>query len=243
MMMDAHRDFVQGRHASRLPPETDLKRVPHVPAMRVTLVDKFYSLVDAANAVGWTEVEKVGGTDIRDVPLVPGTAVVSPANSLGFMDGGIDYVLSRVMFPGVEQRVKAAIARSGQVTKLGRPYLPIGEAVTVPTGRPGVALIAAPTMWLPQRVDGTHNPYHAMYAVLRAASQDPSITHVVVPGLCTGVGMVRPPHAVRMMMEAHRDFVRGRPARWDAAAIVSEQPTVYMNSEFKDMDATDIRHA
>lgn len=203
--------------------------------MRVTLVDRLQTLVDAAAKVGWTEVQTRGGTDIKDVQLAPGTAVVSPANSLGFMDGGIDYVLSRIVFPGIERTVKKAIADRGEHTKLGRLYLPIGETVIVPTHRDGVFLISAPTMWLPQPVGCTHNPYHAMYAILRDASRSPHIDHVVVPGLCTGCGKMGAEEAVRLMMQAHRDFLEGKPPRWSPKEIVDEQPLVYMNTEFKDI--------
>jgi len=39
---------------------------------------------------------------------------VSPANSLGFMDGGIDKVLSQVMFSGVETQLKELINKYGK---------------------------------------------------------------------------------------------------------------------------------
>jgi O-acetyl-ADP-ribose deacetylase (regulator of RNase III) len=41
------------------------------------------------------------------------SAFVSPANSIGFMDGGIDYVYSRDMFVGVEKAVKGKIREIG----------------------------------------------------------------------------------------------------------------------------------
>jgi O-acetyl-ADP-ribose deacetylase (regulator of RNase III) len=34
------------------------------------------------------------------------TYYISPANSLCFMDGGIDYALSRIIFPGIEKQLK-----------------------------------------------------------------------------------------------------------------------------------------
>lgn len=168
-------------------------------------------------------------------------AFVSPANSLGFMDGGLDLALTR-MFPGIEGEVKRAIVERGRRTILGRPYLPIGEALVVPTCEPGVHVVSAPTMWLPQDVTGTHNPYHAMYAALREAAAHPEIDHVVAPGLCTGYGKMGEHDAVRLMMRAHRDVLRGRPPRWDAAAIEREQPKYYMNTEFAHMDFSQVRH-
>ena len=88
-------------------------------APAVVLVDLHGSIVTAAR--GWAGIETLAWTDVRDVPAGPGTAFVSPANSLGFMDGGIDFVLSRFMFPGVEASVKAAFAREG--AQIGRAHV------------------------------------------------------------------------------------------------------------------------
>ena len=75
---------------------------------------------------------------IQDVKR-KGAAFVSPANSLGFMDGGVDYTLSREMFPGCEKEVKKKIwelaaqdPEGGHKTLLGRPYLRVGSALWVP---------------------------------------------------------------------------------------------------------------
>ena len=207
--------------------------------VRVILVDRFGSLAASARVAGWSEAEVLAWTDIVEVPLDPGTAFVSPANSLGYMDGGIDMVLSRVMFPGVEARVRAAIASRGRLSELGRPFLQIGEALAVPTQHPGVLLISAPTMWQPQDVRGTHNAYHAMYAALTEAGRQGAKV-MVTPGLCTGCGMMEPETAVRQMMAAHRDVESGLPPRWGPEEVAREQPLVYVNSEFKAIAVTDM---
>ena len=67
-------------------------------------------------------------------------AVVSPANSFGWMRGGIDALYSRA-FPEVEQNV-----RSGVLAYHGGE-LPVGEALIVPTGEAAPEwMISAPTM-------------------------------------------------------------------------------------------------
>jgi O-acetyl-ADP-ribose deacetylase (regulator of RNase III) len=198
----------------------------------VILVDLKADLAQAAAAAGWSNISVMARTDVRDVPLTPGTAFLSPANSLGFMDGGVDMVYSRAMFPGVEARVKAAIKALGQENFLGRFYLNIGDAVTVPTQHEGVSLIAAPTMWLPQYVLGTKNAYHAMRAALSEARRQ-GVRRLVTPGLCTGVGGMPAEEAVAQMMAAHRDALDGLPSRYDAASIAEEQPHVYGNTEFR----------
>ena len=201
-------------------------------AVKVTLVDIHGSLAAAACLKGWSNIETRAWTDVKDVPQSPGTVFVSPANSIGFMDGGIDYVLSRIMFPGIEERVKAAFALKGKTTLLGRPYCPIGEAVSVPTQVKGVSLIAAPTMWLPQDVHLTHNAYHAMYAILRETVSI-GAKEVIVPGLCTGCGMMKPHTAIEQMMQAHSDILNGVHPRYTNEEIIKEQPCWYENTEFK----------
>ncbi len=41
------------------------------------------------------------------------TYYVSPANSLCFMDGGMDYALSRIVFPNIEVKLKSIVKQLG----------------------------------------------------------------------------------------------------------------------------------
>ena len=206
--------------------------------MRVTLVDKHGTLAHASARSGWAgQVEVVAYTDVREVPLAPGTAFVSPANSLGFMDGGIDFVYSRMMFPGLEPVVKRVIAAAGQTSRLGRAFLPVGKALVVPVpGHVGVSVVVAPTMLMPQDVRGTHNAYYAMRAALEAASAA-KVVRLVTPGMCTGCGMVSAPDAIADMSRAHADFLAGRPWPVTLDEIMEEQPLWYENTEFKEIPA------
>src|SRR5688500_11481183 len=68
-------------------------------------------------------------------------ALVSPANSEGFMDGGIDRAIAAFFGSRVEEQVRAAIAARPE----GR--LPVGASIVVATRHPRVPyLIVAPTM-------------------------------------------------------------------------------------------------
>ena len=101
---------------------------------------------------------------IEDYTPVRKTYYVSPANSLCFMDGGIDYALSRIVFPGIEQRLKKVVSLLNIKNLLGRNYLPIGSSVILECGEN--ALIVSPTMLLPQNVSNTNNAYYSVIAVL-----------------------------------------------------------------------------
>ena len=91
--------------------------------------------------------------NINSIPR-ENTVFVSPANSLGYMDGGIDYVLSREMFPGLQTIVQDLIAEHGVVNAFGRQYLPVGSALAATTH-----IIVAPTMFQPRDVGRTRNAY------------------------------------------------------------------------------------
>ena len=76
------------------------------------------------------------------------TFYVSPANSLCFMDGGIDRALSRAVFPGIEAKVKAAVRWLDRRSLLGRAYLPVGSALIVePDASPRPRPRMGPARW------------------------------------------------------------------------------------------------
>jgi len=144
------------------------------------------------------------GIQRGDLLEVEADAYVSPANSYGIMDGGIDAVLSG-RFPRVERRVQAAIAQVGRL-------LPVGRALVVETGDDSVPyLVCAPTMELPSRVAHTSNAYQAMLAALTAVEQfnaenDNAISSIAIPGLCTGVGAMEPEIAALQMARAYSEW-------------------------------------
>jgi O-acetyl-ADP-ribose deacetylase (regulator of RNase III) len=166
--------------------------------------------VDEPLATAWaTAAESVEGR-VRvhrgSVLDVVAQAVVSPANSYGWMRGGIDAVYARA-FPGVEPTVRSAVLafHGGE--------LPIGEAVIVPTGEAEPAwLISAPTMREPgERLPAdTVHPYLAARAVFRKwrdglLDHGPvreSVDTIAMPGLGTGVGGVDPATCARQVAAA-----------------------------------------
>jgi O-acetyl-ADP-ribose deacetylase (regulator of RNase III) len=200
--------------------------------MKLHLIDLNDSIVNAAKEIEWN-IELHSKTNINTIPLIKGTCFISPANSLGYMDGGFDYVLSRIMFPKIEAKLKKLIKDLGTKTLLGRPFLQIGKALTIETQVPDVFLIASPTMWLPQDVRGTNNAYHAMYAVLKEASSNPLIKDIYFTGFCTGYGKLEPRDAIEQMKLAHDDFLNNKPAKYSEDEIIEEQLKYYMNTEFK----------
>jgi O-acetyl-ADP-ribose deacetylase (regulator of RNase III) len=163
-------------------------------------------LVDADEAVAFALREAFHSfpevvVSRADLLRVARNTVVSPANSDGFMDGGVDAAFRGFFGAAVEVQVREAIGR--------RPegYLPIGASVVVRTGNERIPyMIVAPTMLAPEAID-SQNCYRAMRAVLRIAAAREDVGRAVYcPGLGTGVGQVLPAEAAREMAQAYGDW-------------------------------------
>jgi O-acetyl-ADP-ribose deacetylase (regulator of RNase III) len=140
-----------------------------------------------------------------DILAVAENTVVSPANSFGFMDGGVDAAYLRFFGASIQSKVHAAIGH--------RPegHLPVGASVIIRTGNARVPfMIIAPTMLHPESVQAEH-AYRAMRTVLRIAETDSEVgSRIFCPGLATGVGLVAPADAAQKMAEAYRDWILTR---------------------------------
>jgi O-acetyl-ADP-ribose deacetylase (regulator of RNase III) len=155
-------------------------------------------------------------------------AVVSPANSFGFMDGGIDRFYSHHFGREVQDRLQELIRSRHHGELL------VGSAEIVETGHPRIPfLIAAPTMRVPMILRDTVNPYLAARAALllirrgavpAGAFADQPVASIVstvaFPGLGTGVGRVEPNTCARQMRTAIEEVILGAgsfPRTWAEA--------------------------
>ncbi len=133
-------------------------------------------------------------------------AIVSPANSYGFMDGGIDLAYRNHFGLGIQNRLQRYLE------EFHAGFLPVGEAVVIRTANDRIPLmIVAPTMERPVDVSGTENAYRAMRAVFQclrsynAAARErgePAIHRILVPGLATGIGRMRVDDSAGQMRRA-----------------------------------------
>jgi O-acetyl-ADP-ribose deacetylase (regulator of RNase III) len=140
--------------------------------------------------------------------------MVSPANSFGLMDGGVDAAITRFFGSQLMYRVQEVILRDF----LGEQ--PVGTSIIVETGHPKHPFLAhTPTMRVPMKIEHTDYPYLAMWAMLlavRAHNQvsERKIDSVACPGLGTGVGEMPFSEAARQMALAYRNY-RNPPTRID----------------------------
>lgn len=183
--------------------------------MKITLVSTENALTYA-----WLDAFK----DVHDVNVAQGSifsfpadAIVSPANSYGFMDGGLDYLITQALGEGVQEKVQMAIATEHNGELL------VGQALTVLThNAKWPYLISAPTMRVPTLLPSdTINPYLAAKAIFQQLRDDARINSIVVPGLGTGVGNVAPFVCAHQMRQAYDDVFINRtfPRTWREAQV------------------------
>ncbi len=138
-----------------------------------------------------------------DILSIAHHCVVSPANSHGFMDGGIDNQYRQFFGANIEHVVQQAILRRPE------KLLPVGASLLVPTQHFRIPwLIVAPTMEMPEAVPAHHSG-RAFRAVLRLVDQHQQLdSDIFCPGLGTWVGTVPPELAAREMANAYGAWAR-----------------------------------
>lgn len=157
-------------------------------------------------------------------------AIVSPANSYGFMDGGIDLLYSHRLGWLVQERLQKIIREKHYGELL------IGQAEIVETDVEQIPfVISAPTMRVPMILKDSVNPYLAARAVFllikhgtffdgnyRGEQINKFVQSVAFSGLATGVGRIGFNTCARQMQKAIEDFILGKysfPISWvDASA-------------------------
>lgn len=136
---------------------------------------------------------------VGDICKLQVDAVVSPANSFGFMDGGIDAAYVK-RFPAIQRNVQWTIKREWH------GELPVGCAFAEATSDGKIPwLIVAPTMRVPMKVASTANAYLAARAAILCAEKL-GLSSVAFPGLCTGCGGMSADVSCRQVKQAISDI-------------------------------------
>jgi O-acetyl-ADP-ribose deacetylase (regulator of RNase III) len=155
---------------------------------------------------GVPEVTLVQG----DIFQVEADALVTPTNSFGFMESGLDYQVTQFFGRAIEEKVREAIRRhhGGELI--------VGAAQVLPTGHPKFRhLVAAPTMRVPEDVSSTVNCYLAYRGALLAVkawndAHPGAIETLAVPGLATGNGSLAPRLCGKQMRAAYDHVMAGK---------------------------------
>lgn len=151
-----------------------------------------------------------------DICAMTVDAIVTPANSFGFMDAGLDLQLSERFGPQLQDELQRLI-RARPVRELL-----VGEAIILPTGDEKIPwLISASTMRVPTHLRQSVNAYLAMKAILSAAlnhSESPKIETLAIPGLGTGNGCLPAQVAAEQMFQAYLEIGAGNDLHPDSLA-------------------------
>jgi O-acetyl-ADP-ribose deacetylase (regulator of RNase III) len=133
--------------------------------------------------------------------------LVSPANSFGLMDGGMDAAITRFFGGALQERVQQRILAEF----LGEQ--PVGTSMIVETGHPKHPYLAhTPTMRIPMPIARTDYAYLATWAMLTAVHRhnreaEQPIRSVACSGLGTGVGRMPFAEAARQLALAYRNYL------------------------------------
>jgi len=121
-------------------------------------------------------------------------AIVNPANSYGFMGGGLALSIKETGGDSIE---KEAVSKAP---------IPLGKAVITNAGSlKAEYIIHSPTMKNPSERIGLENIRLSVKAALNCAVEN-NITKIAFPGMGTGVGGVDKDKAVMVMVEEIKSF-------------------------------------
>ena len=136
----------------------------------------------------------------QDIMSINAEALVSPANSFGFMTGGIDLHYKNYLGKSIEDDLRRDISLNFCHELL------VGQATSVKVFNPPQLvkykyMIAAPTMRVPENVSHTINAYLSAKAALIEALRI-KVSSVVFPGLGTGTGSMLPEDCAKQVNAA-----------------------------------------
>lgn len=142
-------------------------------------------------------------------------AVVSPANSFGFMDGGIDYAYSMFFGWGLQNRLQK------KLEELPFGELLVGQSIVIPTGNEKIKyVVSAPTMRVPNVIHDMAEIYLAARSATYEANKA-GIESLAFPGMGTGCGQAPFELAEIAMKRGCEDALNGYPVfkNWRDAQI------------------------
>lgn len=167
--------------------------------MKIQLIDNSQEMCEA-----W-EYQFKGCNDVTifhgDLFEKSTDCIISPANSFGFMDGGLDLLISEIMGWQIQERLQKEIREKyfGELL-VGQAVLIDSNFISIPF------LIAAPTMRVPMILKDSVNVYLASRAIFLLLKQNHHrISTVTISGLATGIGQVPYDICAKQMKQAYDD--------------------------------------
>ena len=175
----------------------------HTQLEKLYLIDSKSELCDKWRQVfsSYPEVEVLTGDYFQQ----NADAIVSPANSFGIMDGGLDLAIRNKLGFQVETDIQEVFLNKYH------GEMPIGNAEIINTNHNKWSyMIAVPTMRIPENVAFTLNAYIAFRTILIAINSfneskpKRPIKSLVCSGLATGIGSMEVTKCAAQMRAAYK---------------------------------------
>lgn len=132
--------------------------------------------------------------EMGDLTKIKCDAVVNPANSFGFMGGGVAGAIKRMGGTQIENEA------------IGKAPIPVGSAIFTTAGNlPCSYVIHAPTMEQPAMRISIENVKIATLAALKLGVEL-QISSIAIPGMGTGVGGVPASKAAEAIVDIAKGF-------------------------------------
>ncbi|MGO4819457.1 macro domain-containing protein [Flavobacterium sp. W22_SRS_FP1] len=197
--------------------------------MIIQLIDNNKQMCEA-----W-ELQFKGCKDVRvfhgDVFEKSTDCIISPANSFGFMNAGLDLIIIEVLGFQAQERLQMRIKEEHNGELL------VGQAILLELDFEAVPfLISAPTMRVPMILNDSVNVYLASRAIFLLLKQNHHrINTVTISGLGTGVGKVPYDICAKQMKQAYDDVWLDKfifPKTWYGA---QKKHQLLYSDEYKDL--------
>ena len=131
---------------------------------------------------------------IGDITKISCEAIVNPANSFGYMGGGVAGVIKRVGGSEIEREA------------VSKAPIKVGSAINTTAGKlPCKYVVHAPTMKQPAMRIDVENVKMATYAALEHAKKL-NIKNIAIPGMGTGVGGVSSLDAAKAIVSIVKQY-------------------------------------
>jgi O-acetyl-ADP-ribose deacetylase (regulator of RNase III) len=159
--------------------------------------------------------------------------VVSPSNSFGFMDGGLDLAITKKLGYQIQEKLQKQIQEKyfGEIL--------VGQAELIKTDLEYIPFVlSAPTMRVPMILKDTVNIYLACKAIFSLLKKETGINIVTISGMGTGVGQVPYDVCAKQMKQAYNDVWLNKfvfPDNWNEAQIKNQllYSGKYMDLQYK----------
>ncbi len=171
--------------------------------MKIQLIDYDERMCDAWNFV-FKSIENITITN-GDYFSNKADIIVSPANSFGYMDGGLDGRISKYFnLEGIniQELTQAIIKRDFDGELL------VGQYALIPTGSKTIPfMLCIPTMRIPSIIMDAVDVYLAAKAIFQFIKKNKQkYLTITVCGLGTGVGGVKSQMCANSMFKAYQNY-------------------------------------